>query len=286
MPSTSSVLHTPGTSRLRSLVWPREHGAWGLLLVPLVTGAWLGHPTGQTIVSVLLFALAALGLFCLRTPVEALLHVSALRAQNAAERAAVRGSVIFYLSISGAALLFLLWHERAYGLLLLGAAAAAAFLAQAVLKGLGRQTRTNSQLTGAIALTSTAAGAYYLASGSFGRGALIAWAVCWLFAVNQIQYVQLRIHTARITLPAERFAAAQGFLLGEVVTGLLLGAAWRAGWLPGLALLAFVPALLRGVAWIFRPPQRLQIHRLGVSELMQAILFGLALIAGFQIHGG
>jgi len=26
-------------SRLRSLIWPREHGAWGLLLVPLVTGA-------------------------------------------------------------------------------------------------------------------------------------------------------------------------------------------------------------------------------------------------------
>ncbi len=285
MSSTSSVVHTPGNMRLRSLVWPREHGAWGLLFVPLVTGAWLGHPTVQTIVPVLLFALAALGLFCLRTPVEVRLHLSAMRAQNAGEYAVVLGSLGIYLGVSSAALIFLIVWQRAHGLLLLGAAAAAAFLAQTALKSLGRETRMNAQLTGALALTSTAAGAYYLASGSLGRMALIAWAVNWLFAVNQIHYVQLRIHTARLALPAERFAAAQGFLLGEVFTGLLLGSAWRAGWLPGLALLAFVPALVRGVAWIFRQPQRLQIHRLGMSELTQAVLFGLALITAFQFRG-
>ncbi len=285
MSSTSSVVHTPGSTRLRLLVWPREHGAWGLLLVPLVTGAWLGHPSAQTIVPVMLFALAALGLFCLRTPVEVGLHLSAMRAQNAAERAVVLASIVIYLGVSGAALIFLIWWQRAHGLLLLGAAAAVAFLAQAALKSLGRETRMNAQLTGALALTSTAAGAYYLASGNLGRTALIAWAVNWLFAANQIHYVQLRIHTARLTLPAERFAAAQGFLLGEALTGLLLGSAWRAGWLPGLPLLAFIPALVRGVVWIFRQPQRLQVHRLGMSELTQAVLFGLVLITAFQLRG-
>ncbi len=285
MSATSSVVHTPGTARLKSLVWPREHGAWALLLVPLVTGAWLGHPTARTILPVLLFAVAALGLFCLRTPVEAWLHLSALRARNSAERAAVLASIVLYLGVSGAALTLLIWQQRAHGLLLLGAAAAAAFLAQAALKSLGRETRMNAQLTGALALTSTAAGAYYLASGNLGRMAVIAWAVNWLFAANQIHYVQLRIHAARLALPAERFAAAQGFLLGEMLTGLLLGSAWRAGWLPGLALLAFLPALVRGVVWIFRPPQRLQIHRLGMSELTQAVFFGLALIAAFAIRG-
>ncbi len=285
MSSTSSVVHTPGNTRLRSLVWPREHGAWGLLFVPLVTGAWLGRPTIETIILVLLFALAALGLFCLRTPVEVLVHLSAMRVQNASEHAVVLGSIAIYLGVAGAALIYLIAWQRAHGLLLLGAAAATAFLAQAALKSLGRETRMNAQLTGALALTSSAAGAYYLATGTLGRMALVAWAVNWLFAANQIHYVQLRIHTARLTLPAERFTGAQGFLLGEALTGLVLGSAWRAGWLPGLALLAFIPALVRGVVWIFRPPQRLQIHRLGISELTQAVLFGLVLITAFQVHG-
>ena len=30
---------TAHTSRLRTMVVPREHGAWGMLLVPLATGA-------------------------------------------------------------------------------------------------------------------------------------------------------------------------------------------------------------------------------------------------------
>jgi hypothetical protein len=286
MSSTVSVPHTLGSSRLRSLVWPREHGAWGILLIPLVTGAWLGRPTTATITPVLLFALAALGLFCLRTPVEAWLRISPLRARNVTEQRAILAAILIYLALSGGALGVLILKERAYGLLLLGAAAAAAFFVQAVLKTLGRQTRMNAQWTGAIALTSTAAGAYYLASGSFGRMALIVWAVNWLFAANQIHYVQLRIHSAHLNTPAERFSQAQGYLLGEVLTGLLLGAAWRAGWLPGLCLLAFAPALCRGVAWIFQRPQRLEIHRLGMSELAQALVFGIVLIAAFQIHGG
>jgi hypothetical protein len=42
-----------------------------MLLVPLVTGAAAGAPRGERMIWVLLFAATALGLFCLRTPVEA-----------------------------------------------------------------------------------------------------------------------------------------------------------------------------------------------------------------------
>lgn len=152
---------------------PREHGAWGILLIPLVTGAWIGQPNGDRIVSLLLFATAALGLFCLRTPLESWLKVSPLRARNATERRAILYSICFYVAVSGLALAILFWRARAYGLLLLGAAGATAFLAQAILKNLGRHTRLNAQLTGSLALTSTAAGAYYLASGKLDRTALI-----------------------------------------------------------------------------------------------------------------
>lgn len=106
----------------------------------------------------------------------------------------------------------------------------------------------------------------------------------WLFAANQIHYVQLRIHSARVATLAEKVGRGRTFLLGEVLTILFLGFVWRLGWLPGLTLLAFGPVLLRGFAWFARRPGPLAVHRLGVSELIHALVFGALLIAGFQIR--
>ncbi len=92
--------------RRRALILPREHGAWGLLLVPMITGAgvalhkmWVPHAcpelsrraspplrdTGITnlgVVPFLLLLVAALALFWLRTPAESLFGTSVLRAQT------------------------------------------------------------------------------------------------------------------------------------------------------------------------------------------------------------
>jgi len=164
----------------------------------------------------------------------------------------------------------------------LGAIAATAFLLQAVLKQLGRETRMNAQLTGAIALSSTSAGAYYLAVGHFGRMAVIIWLANWLFAANQIHFVQLRIHSARATTPGEKLRQGWSFLFHQGLSLLFLGLIWRAGWLPGLILMAFGPLLLRGFAWFLESPRPLQVHRLGISELLYAIGFGVIFIAGFH----
>jgi len=263
---------------VRSLVWPREHGAWGILLVPLVTGAAVGLAAGRGVLPLLLFTLAALALFCLRVPAEVLLETTPLRAQSPAERRAVISFLSFYAAVAGASLLLLFWRERAYGLLLLAAAAAVAFGAQAVLRKLGRDTRMISQLVGAIGLTSTAAGAYYVAAGNLDTRALVLWAANWFFAANQIHYVQLRIHAARAGGRTQKLARGWGFLLGEAVIALLLVLAWHLALLPGWATLAFAPVLLRGLAWFLRPPAPLQVHRLGQSELEHAIAFGLLFI--------
>ena len=286
MSSTTPALHALNPTRLRSFVWPREHGAWGILLVPLLTGAWIGNPQGERIIWLFFFAVVALGLFCLRTPVEVMLTISRMQPQNDAERRATLYSFCVYSSVVGLSLAILFWWARADGLLLLGAVAAAAFLLQAVLKTLGRKTRMNAQLTGAIALTSTAAGAYYVASGALDRTAFVLWAANWLFAANQIYYVQLRLRAARAVTWAEKLARGRGFLLSEAFTLLLLGLAWRTGWLPGLALAAFIPVLVRGLTWFARSPRPLAIHRLGVSELIHAIVFGVLFIASFQLRFG
>ena len=52
-------------TRMRALIIPREHGAWGLLLVPLLTGMAAGITSADQIWPSLMFSVAALSLFWL-----------------------------------------------------------------------------------------------------------------------------------------------------------------------------------------------------------------------------
>ena len=88
-----------------------------MLLVPLVTGAAAGNPHGERIIWILLFAAVALGLFFLRTPVEAALGFSPLRPQNDGERRLVHSFIYIYSSVSVLALALLMLWAHAYGLL-------------------------------------------------------------------------------------------------------------------------------------------------------------------------
>lgn len=253
-----------------------------MLLVPLVTGAAVGTPHGERIAWIILFAVAALGLFFLRTPAEAVLGVSPFRPQNEGERRLVHRFIYFYAAVSGLALAVLILRAHAYGLLLVGAAAATAFLIQAFLKHLGRQTRMNAQLTGAIALSSTAAATYYLATGRFGAMAAVVWLANWLFSANQIHFVQLRIHSARALTSRQKLREGRNFLLHQAAGLVGLVYAWKAGWIPGLILMAFGPIFARGLGWFIESPQPLRVRRLGISELLYAVIFGLFFIAGFH----
>jgi len=266
---------------MRAMVVPREHGAWGLLLVPLFTGAAVGIASDHRIWPVVLFAGAALTLFWLRTPVESLLGTTPLKAQTAAERKWVSMVALVLAAVSAGCLAGLLWNGRNRGLLLLGSVGALAFVIQALLKKLSRKTRTTAQLVGAIGLTCTAPAAYYVASGRLEMRALVLWAANWIFAGDQIHFVQLRIHAARAATYREKWAVGRVFFLIQILLLPVLAIAWHLRLIPGLVILAFVPVLFRGVSWFFRGPQSLQIRNLGWSEMKQGILFGILLAAAF-----
>ena len=166
-------ISTTQTSRMRTMVIPREHGAWGMLLVPLATGAIAAARSGVNGSALTLFVAAALSLFWLRTPVESWLGTSPIKAHNAHERTVVlrtiRDGALALLSVAA-----LLWSGNR-GLIVIGAIAVLAFAAQAGVKKLGRKGRMPAQIIGAIGLTSTAAGAYYVATGRLDRIAVALW---------------------------------------------------------------------------------------------------------------
>ncbi|HYW37868.1 MAG TPA: YwiC-like family protein [Terriglobales bacterium] len=97
--------------RRRALVVPREHGAWGMLLVPLLTGAAVGLAGGR-VGPVLLLTTVVLALFWLRTPVESWLGTSAVRAQTLEERQLVRNVIVPPATIAAVSLSALFWQGK------------------------------------------------------------------------------------------------------------------------------------------------------------------------------
>jgi len=267
--------------RRHALILPREHGAWGLLLVPLITGAGVAFRASSHVVPVLLLLAAALALFWLRAPVESLLGTSAMRAQTNDERRAVAIVIAGLGSIAVLALGTLLWAGRNPGLWLIGAAAAAAFIAQALLKKLGRRARMLSEIVGTIGLTLSAPAAYYVITGQFGATAWMLWLANLIFAGNQIHYVQVRIHTARAEGVRAKLARGWTFAVGQLVMAAVLCVGCLRGFMPWLALIAFMPILFRGWFYFFQKPGPLVVRRLGWNELAQAVLFCVLFIAAF-----
>jgi YwiC-like protein len=268
-------------TRRRALIVPREHGAWGLLLIPLFTGIVAGFASEHRIWPLLLFTVAALSLFWLRTPVESLIGTGSLTANTEEERRMTLVTSVLLATLATASLTGLLWKGQDLWLLLLGGATACALLVQSALRSLGRKARMMAQLVGAIGLTCTAPAAYYIGTGQLSKRAFILWAANWIFASNQIHFVQLRIQSARASTFSQKFARGKIFFLAQLAFfASLVGASfWRV--LPPLVIVAFVPALIRGTLWFFRKPESLDVRSLGWSEMRHGLVFGILLAVAF-----
>jgi hypothetical protein len=248
-------------ARRRALVVPREHGAWGMLLVPLATGAAAGWWHGGDGSGLAPLCLATLALFWLRTPVESWVGTSPMRARSRDELRLVRAATAALGAVAALAVGWLFAGGARWGLLWIGAAAGVAFVAQRALK---RRWRAAAQMVGAAGLTATGAAGYYVTAGQMNETGWAVWGANFLFAGNQIHFVQLRIHAAQAV---DRVAAGRGFLVGQVLMAIAL-AGWFATGMPGrFAAIAFVPGLVRGFAWFAGARKPLDVHALGRSEL-------------------
>jgi len=186
--------------------------------------------------------------------------------------------------VSAVCLTGLTWGGRNMKLVLIGAGAALAFVAQTVLRMFGHKARMVSQLIGAIGLTATAPAAYYVGTGRLDLRAVVLWVANWLFASNQIHFVQLRIHAARASTFREKFDKGMFFLLAQILLLFAIVLATLRHYIAPLVILAFVPALVRGTWWFFREHQPLDVKQLGWSEMKQGITFGILLAIAFLVR--
>jgi hypothetical protein len=266
-----------------ALILPREHGAWGLLLVPMATAAGVAFRQSANVFPFVLLLTAALALFWVRTPFESLLGISAMRAETKEERSTVAFVSGYLATIAAIALSMLLWAGHNPGLWIIGVAVGAAFVGQALLRRVGRRTRMLSEIVGTIGLTSAAPAVYYVITGKLGVTACMLWLANFIFAGNQIHYVQLRIHTARVVGFRAKLARGWAFASGQLIMTALLAGTCVLGWMPWIVLIAFAPLVLRGFYYFGQGPAPLVVRRLGWNELAQAIVFCVLFITTFAL---
>jgi hypothetical protein len=283
--SAGKVMVSPARSQpnIRLLV-PREHGTWGLLLFPLISGAIVGYVASPnaSLQPVVWFLLTALSAFLIYQPLESLLGLSLIKARSQRQQRIAIISVIAFAVIATAGVLEL-FHLHRRLVVVFGLAALACFGLR-ILLGSSRPMRVPKQLIGALGLSSTAAGAYYAATGRIGWLSILLWLASWLFAAGQIEYVHLRISTAQVRSHRQKLRSSLAvcflhlLMIGTSITAAL------AGFAPLLLTLAFVPSIIRLGVWLARPWRPLGVHILGVSELLQGLLFNILLISAFVVR--
>jgi hypothetical protein len=118
-------------------------------------------------------------------------------------------------------------------------------------------------MVGTVGLTAAAPAAYYVISGSFSATAWMLWLANILFAGDQIHYVQLRIHTAKVEGFRARLARGWAFAVGQALMTTLLTPACLSRLMPAISSIAFAPLLFRGWFYFVQKPSPLIVRRLG-----------------------
>src|SRR6478609_973860 len=284
-PEASLLVFPRPSLATRHLLVPREHGSWGLWLFPLVSGAVVGllSMPEALLEPVLWLLLTAFSAFLIYQPLESILGLSLVKARSQQQ---LQFAILWVTALAIAAAIGVaeLIHLRRSLVLALGLIAVGCFGIRMLL-GPSRTMRVPKQVIGALGLSSTAAGAYYAATGQIGRTGLLLWLASWLFAVGQIEYVHLRLATAQVRSRREKARSSLTVCFFHLLmAGGAIGAA-LAGLVPLFLGLAFIPSLIRLAVWVARPWRPLGVRVLGVTELLQGLLFSVLLIGAFLVRG-
>jgi len=237
---------------------PREHGAWGILLIPFATAVGIARTWN---LQVALLLVSVMCFYVART--------SFLKQDTT--------WTLFLLAGSAACLAPLLGVWRLWWLGALGAAAAPLAFRKS-----GRSLV--AQLIAVAGLTLTAPAAWYTATGNLNQHAWLLWGLNFLYFAGGVLYVKMHVAAAARRKPFE--TAAEKISWGGTnltfyggmalcVVGLAM-----ARLIPWLATLAFVPVVVRAIIGVGRLSSQLHIKRLGWTEVAHSIVFAALLILG------
>jgi hypothetical protein len=253
-------------------VWPKEHGAYGQLLFPLVTSLAVGGST----IPALLAAVAAAGLFVSHEP---LLVLIGQRGPRAARETGRRAAVWWTLSIviAAAAGLAAFWlaplgtRDAFLWPLLPMAVTGAALL-------LGREKTTTGELAVAATFASFAVLVCRLSGAPMSTAAAVALTFFGISSANvlAVRTVILRVRgggdPAAVRRTRRLFFAVTGTMLMILLAGAVRGA------LPWAPLAAVAPSWTVSTAIALNPPAPTQLRRIGWRLMATSFAAAVVLI--------
>jgi len=262
---------------------PREHGVWAVLYGSFLVGAGVA---GRVTLPVALFLVGITAAAFANGSLAILARSSASEGQRERRRRALTWFVL-YGAVAATALLPLLFLFRMTFLLPFGMGAAFLLLLRAYLIREGDDRTLIGELVGAAGLTMVGAVAHAVGLGEVRPISAVLWLLLFLFFASGVFYVRMRVHE----LATRRRGATPGSnpvrwpcVVYHALLIIVVPALFLARLVPWQVLLAFAPAVWRAAAGLNQEETRLDLRRLGWSEVALALAFVILLIAAFRLN--
>jgi len=261
---------------------PKEHGAWAVLYGAFLAGVGVA---GQVTVPVLLFLAGITAAAFANGSLSILARSAPGQAQEGRRRHALAW-FLTYAAVAAAALGPLLMVFRMSFLLPFGMGASFFLVLRAFLIREGDDRTLVGELVGAAGLTMVGAASHAVAVGGVQPIGAVLWLLLFLFFASGVFYVRMRIHgmiAQRKGVTSDANPAFWPCVLYHALLVVVVPVMFLLHIVPWPVLLAFAPALWRAGTGFHHETARLDVRRLGWSEVVVASAFVLLLIAAFRI---
>ncbi len=257
---------------------PREHGAWAMLIVPLLVGVSAAETFPPAF---WLLAFVAFGFFLLRYPL-----VLAIKSRQADARAeALRWSALYGgLTCAGSVALWL--ATRLWLLIPLGAFGALSLALYLWLAARRAEMTTVGEWIGVAGLALGAPGAYLVATRALNETAGALYALNVLYFGGTIAYIKFKVREQpRASAPRD---LASRLWAGRVTVGyhalvvVVVTLSALIGWVPALIPVAFVLPMCKVVVGVLTRPARLNVPRLGYVEVAFVSAFAAIVFLAYR----
>ena len=267
--------------RLSKPLLPKEHGAWAMLIVPLLLGAAIAPVWHYR--TILLFV-AALAFFLMRHPLATLVK---FRQRKNMDRTYLWQWSIIYGGVALLGVGWLIVGYRLWWLLVLGGVGSLLVLFHLWLVARRQEMSVIGELSGIVGLALGAPMAYYTASGQLDGLAWLLWLINLLYFSGTVFYIKLKVRQQpRLPAPtqvSDRLIKAKACLTYQTLALTVSIVVVALELAPKLLPLALLPAALKSFygAWQWQDRASLSLLRLGIIEIVHAILFAGLVIAAF-----
>jgi hypothetical protein len=262
-------------------LFPREHGAWAILILPYVIGTVVGGGfSGKSFLGLVSIILLFLG----RQPLG-MMAKSWVRREKRSGRPSSTGLMLSFMLLSSTGTGLLLWlviKSRVWDLLLIGSGALFLILFHTFLTAHGKARTVVGEIIGVAALTSTAPLGFLLSSMKISQEVFVLWLLNLMYFSGSIFYIKMRkkgllsrknLHPLPKNMNLVRECLAYLLVL-VIILGLLM---WT-GSIPVLVTLAFVPMIFHSMLGILILRPRFEIIKQGVIQTQVALVYAVLFI--------